>query len=233
MVACSFSIIWQQNPNKTEITVSAEDTKNSVSTDHELDVAVGFDNTDSILKWEKVVVYTCSTKECNSFDQLKRVLASLTVTDNLDNLTSIIKPQEPFQGRWCDRASNATFDDCNITVPVTACTQCSLIGQITQTKTEVCATCLTSGTDSNFLTYAVVINMIDRTHATNWEIQCQAERCNSLTNGDLIRQQSEIDFDFLKFFNAGNKLTSLSTMVKMAWIFIIFIVLTKTNFHNF
>ncbi len=221
MVACSFTIIWQRNPNKTEITVSAGDTKRSVSTDHELDVAVGFDNTNSILKWEKVVVYTCSTKECNSFSQLKRVLASLTVTDNLDDLTNIIKPQEPFQGEWCERASNATFDDCNITVPVTACTQCSLNGQINQTKTEVCATCLTGGTDNNFLSYGVVINMVDRTRSTMWEIQCLAENCNSLTNGDLIRQRSQIDFDFIKFFNAGNKLTSLSTM---GWIFIIFLV---------
>ncbi|CAF0728521.1 unnamed protein product [Adineta steineri] len=220
MEQCTVDIIWLYNVGKTQIVVTGSDPKNSISTDHALKVGIGYEYREK-LDAEQVLEYICSTDECNSLDQIKRLINSLTVTNHLDEIANMIKPQEPFQGAWCDRVSNTTTNDCNTTIPFESCRRCSLAVQNDEKTTQVCATCSTE-TSNIYFSSTVMCNMNDRTRSNIWQIGCQAERCNSLSNGDRIREKSAIDFDFNKFFSNGQNRISLSIMINMVMIFIIF-----------
>ncbi|CAF0990218.1 unnamed protein product [Adineta steineri] len=220
MDQCTVNIIWLYNKGKTEIVVTGSDPKKSISTAHELDVSIGYEYRDE-LDAEQVLEYICSTDKCNSFDQIKRLIYSLTVTNLLNEIVNMIKPQEPFQGAWCDRVSNTTTIGCNITIPDDSCRRCLFAKQIDEKTTQVCAACVPQTFD-NYLSYTVMFNMTDRTRSNIWQIGCQAESCNSISNGDRIREKSAIDFDFNKFFSNGQNRISLSIMINMVMIFIIF-----------
>ncbi|CAF0917249.1 unnamed protein product [Adineta steineri] len=221
MDQCTVRIIWLYNIGKTEIVVTGGDTKKSISTDHALNVGTGYEYREE-LDAEQVLEYICSTDECNSLGQIKRLINSLTVTSHLDEIENMIKPQQPFQGAWCVRVSNTTTIECDPTIPTELCRQCSLAVQNDEKTTQVCATCSTESVD-NSLSYTVMFNMNDRTRSNIWQVLCQADKCNSLSNADLIHEKSAMDFDFNKFFNNGQNRFSLSIMINMVMIFIIFL----------
>ncbi|CAF1367479.1 unnamed protein product [Adineta steineri] len=198
---CTVDIVWQYSIGKTEIVVTSGCTKKSISTNHVLNVAIGYEYRDELVA-KKVLEYKCSTDECNSFDQIKRLINSLTVIHHLDEMTNMIKPQEPFQGAWSDRVSNTTTNKCNIIIPNDACRRCLLAKQIDEKTTQGCTPWLTETLD-NSLSYTVMFNMTDRTRSNIWQVLYQAESCNSLSNADLIREKNAINFDFNKFFNNG------------------------------
>ncbi|CAF3271993.1 unnamed protein product, partial [Rotaria sp. Silwood2] len=178
---CAIEIFWQRDPDKSTIELVAEDTKKSASTDHSLFVNAGFENPGARPMWEKVVLYECTTDQCNSLNQLKRLLNSLKMNDSLYQLTYLLNPVKPFQGQWCYRGSNATFDECNITIPSSSCTRCTLSGMINQTRTELCATCSTDDFDKTGLSHGMIFNMTERTFSTTWLLNCGRENCNTPT----------------------------------------------------
>jgi hypothetical protein len=221
-VKCFIEVNWQRAPDITTITLVGEVGTKSVSTDNSLVVDVGFVNEESISMWKKLLYYECNTDQCNSLSELKRILNSLTMSDTLTQLAYLLNPVKPFQGQWCARTSNATFAECNTTMPDSSCTQCTLTGIMNQTRTELCATCLTLDAGKHELSYGKTYNMTDRTHSTNWMIVCERENCNTPAIGDEIRAKSHIHFDFNKFFNTGNQLTSVFLMNKIVLLFIVF-----------
>ncbi|UJR32847.1 hypothetical protein I4U23_020309 [Adineta vaga] len=222
--ACAVTLIWQKNPEQTQITTNGAEGRKSVLNQHMLDVTIGFENKLSTTKWEKIIIYECTTNECNHFNQIKRLLNSLTIIDELDQIKDIITPQEPFQGQWCEQGSNATFIECGTKIPDDKCKICSLGVERNQTGIEFCATCLTENDGDNFLSRSVMINMIDRTRTDVWQLQCRSNKCNSLSNGELIRQKAQIDFDFVKFFNNGHRLISFVSMNIMFLIYMVFMI---------
>ncbi|CAF5124121.1 unnamed protein product, partial [Rotaria sp. Silwood1] len=80
---CAIEIFWQRDPDNTTIVLVAEDTKKSASTDHSLFVNVGFENSGARPIWGRVILYECTTDQCNSLNQLKRLLNSLKMNDSL------------------------------------------------------------------------------------------------------------------------------------------------------
>jgi len=217
-ITCLIQIIWQRNPHATRIILIAEDNMKAASSSHKLDVEIGYENIREISIWEQAILYQCNTDQCNSLSQLKLILSSLTMNDNLIDLVYLLSPVQPFQGEWCHRSSNATFQKCDTTIPNNLCIQCELTGIMNQTRTEVCATCLTENPGNYILAYAKAFNMIDRTYSATWLIICGRENCNTPINGDKIREKSYIDFDFNKFLNNE---TVILSMNKMALLFII------------
>ncbi|CAF3451756.1 unnamed protein product [Rotaria sp. Silwood1] len=208
-------IFWQRNPDNTKITLIAGDNEPSILQGHKLQVDIGYDKTELTSTWEKGILYECNTDQCNSISQLKRLLSSLMITDNLYQLTYLLNPVLPFQGEWCYRGSNVTFEECDTTIPTSSCKQCILSGMINQTRTELCATCSSKDPDKGVLSHQMLFNMIDRTKTTFWLIMCGREDCNTPAVGDSIRQKSDISFDFDKFFHTDNKSTSILSMNKM------------------
>ncbi|CAF1462049.1 unnamed protein product [Adineta steineri] len=90
MDQCTVNIVWQYSIDKTEIVVTGSVTKKSISTNHVLNVAIGYEYRDEFVA-EKVLEYKCSTDECNNLGQIKRLINSLTVTGHPDKVENMIK----------------------------------------------------------------------------------------------------------------------------------------------
>lgn len=216
---CMIRVIWQRDPHTTDITLMADMHLNAVSKDHQLQIDVGYENIGSITIWEELLIYQCNTDNCNNLNQLKRLLNSLTMNDNLIDLVYLLVPTIPFHGEWCYRASNSTFQTCNITIPNNLCKQCQLTGIMNQTRYEICATCSIDNPDKYTLTHGKTFNLIDRTESTLWIFTCGREDCDIPNIGDKIREKSHIQFDFNKFLNNQ---TGILSMNKVFLLFIIF-----------
>ncbi|CAF5001096.1 unnamed protein product, partial [Rotaria sp. Silwood1] len=201
MTMCAVQIVWNRDPDNTKITLVAEDIRKSVSTEHNLIVNVGYENQENVPKWEKVLTYECITDQCNSLTQLKRLINSLIMNDTLYELSYLLNPVKPFQGEWCYRNSNASFEKCDTTISNSSCKQCILHEMINQTNTELCATCSIDNPVRTEFAHGMTFNMIDRTNSTVLIVICQRKDCNIPTVGDIIRNKSYIYFDFDEFLN--------------------------------
>jgi hypothetical protein len=221
LMKCYIQVLWRRDPDLTQLVLIGEGDTRSASNDHSLAVNFGYENDGSMSMWEQVLFYECTTNECNSLGEFKRILNSLTLSDTLFQLAPLLNPVKPFQGQWCHFESiNVTFEECNTTIPVSSCTQCTLAGMTNQTRTELCTTCSTDGSDKNVLSYGKTFNMTDRTESSNWIILCGQNHCNTPDIGDNIRSRSYIHFDFANFLNTGNNLTSN----KISWLFVVFFI---------
>lgn len=221
-ISCFAEIIWQRNPHTTKIILVAEGNLKAAPSIHKLEVEFGYDNEGRISIWEQAIFYQCNTDQCNSLSQLKLILSSLTMSDNLIDLVYILSPVQPFQGEWCYRGSNATFKNCDITIPNNLCTRCELTAVVNQTRAEVCATCSIENPYNYALAYGKTFNMTDRSYSTTWMINCGRENCNTQAISGRIREKSYIDFNFNKFLNNESAILSMNKMMPL--IFIIFLM---------
>ncbi|CAF5021841.1 unnamed protein product, partial [Rotaria sp. Silwood1] len=57
---------------------------------------------------------------------------------------------------------------------------------INQTKTELCATCLTDAPDKTGLSHRIIFNMTERTNSTTWLLNCGRENCNTPVVGENV-----------------------------------------------
>jgi hypothetical protein len=204
-VNCYMVVLWQQDPYNTKIALIAETNTKAISTQHKLQVDVGYQTKiSSTPMWAQQIIYQCNTDLCNSLSQLKLLLSALIVNESLHELAYLLIPVKPFHGEWCYRGSNATFEKCDTTIPISLCTQCELTGMMNQTGTELCATCSTEDPDNSLLVYEKTFNMTDRTNSSIWAIRCGRENCNTPVISDSIRKKCSIYFDFTKFLNNEN-----------------------------
>ncbi|CAF0842798.1 unnamed protein product [Rotaria sordida] len=146
-------------------------------------------------------------------NQLKRLLNSLKMNDTLYQLTYLLNPIMPFQGQWCYRGSNVTFAECNITIPISSCTQCTLSGMVNQTRTELCATCLTNSPDKTGLSHGMIFNMTERIYSTLWLLNCERENCNTpAVSGTSCNNENSIFKSIQLNINKSNLLSNLTTI---------------------
>jgi hypothetical protein len=218
---CYIEVQWKRSPESTKIILTSKTGEQPVSPDHKLQAEIGYETKGSISIWEQVIIYQCYTDRCNSLSQLKRLLSSLTVQDDLADLTNLLIPVVPFQGQWCFRYSNETFDQCDTTISNDSCTQCQFIGKMNQTGIELCATCSIEHSIRNLIGYEMTFNLTDRTSFSSWMIVCEQDSCNTPAIGEKIRQKSYIDLDYDKFFQ--NRIERLQ-INKIFLLFIIFLL---------
>ena len=197
---CVIQVEWKRGLESTKIALIAETSEQPAPPEHSLQAEVGYVAEGSISIWEQVIIYQCHTDRCNSLNQLKRLLSSLTIHDDLADLTTLLVPVVPFQGQWCSRFSNSTFYPCNTTVSNESCTRCQLIGQMDRTGIELCATCSVEESERSGLGYEITFDLTSRTSFSNWMIVCARDGCNAPEMGERIRQKSYIDLDYEKFF---------------------------------
>ena len=212
-VVCYISVAWLRDPDRTQIVLFALTDMNVESTRPQLDVAVGYQMkiTPSVA-WTKQIIYQCDTDRCNNLSQLKPLLSALVVNDSLHELEYLLKPIQPFHGEWCYQGKNTTVDNCNTTIPVSLCKQCDLFATMSPIGPEYCATCLTDDPSDVVLFYQNIFNMTDRTNASDWEIRCGRDGCNTLAIGDSIRKRAYVNFNFTQFLNNETAISSLNTM---------------------
>lgn len=198
--ACYILVLWQRDPDHTNIGFFINPGMREVSTDQLLQVDVGYQTkTSPTPTWTKQIIYKCKTDLCNNLSVLMRLLSTLIVNESLDELAYLLNPVKPFHGEWCYRGSNATSDVCNTTVPVSSCTQCELIGTMDQAGTESCGTCSMADPGKSLLVHQKTFYITDRTNFSAWDIRCTRKNCNTPAVGDSILEKSEIYFDFSKF----------------------------------
>ncbi|CAF0828561.1 unnamed protein product [Adineta steineri] len=209
--ACFMDVIWSRNPDKTKIELHARGDGRSVSVDHSLVTNVEMENQNSTLIWNRGISYICSTNQCNSLFNLKRILESVTLSDSFNEIEYLLKSDEPFDGNWCKFSTNYTSSDCNIDIPPAACQECFFQGLSDHSPVQLCSNCLPFDTDESFITHEVNFNMTDRTRSEHWMLECRFKDCNTYDNGNMVRQKSIADFDFAKFLDDNNSTTLSST----------------------
>lgn len=225
---CVIAVQWYLFSNQTEVSFVVDARKRGVApSDHTvtIDMAFGKDGLDDQVQHS--LYYFCSEDKCNGASQLKRLLQSLTLKDQLMDLKALLQPSAQFDGNWCLLFANQTAEPCEIptTVDPTNCKQCS-----TQYTTEsgvetLCAGCYTDAVKTEFLAREILFNLTDRTLIENRKINCRSEQqCNSVHTGDLIRQKSTIEFDFARFLNASNRNNPLSFFNGIALGLVVFVI---------
>ncbi|CAF1365458.1 unnamed protein product [Adineta ricciae] len=182
---------WFLNNNETELDMVPDTRhKRSISSEHTItvDAIVGKDG--SSFSLQHSLYYFCSTDKCNGPSSLKRLLQSLTLTDQFMELIDLLRPSTQFDGHWCLLLSNQTTEACKVPVVVDPnnCKQCSTTF-ISESKTigSICAGCYTDDVHQEFLGREILFNLTDQTQTEIEMINCRSENCNSLRTIDLIR----------------------------------------------
>ncbi|CAF1333556.1 unnamed protein product [Adineta steineri] len=202
---CAVDIRWFLSSNKTEIDIVTDSRKRELApADHTVTVDAIFGSDGLTQEIYHSLYYFCSTDKCNSASELKRLLLSLTLKDQLIELKDLLKSSEQFNGHWCLFYSNQTAESCDIPVTVDPnnCKQCSTKFTTEPKTNTICAGCYNQEIKNDFLGREILFNLTDRTRTEIRMINCRSDHCNQVHTGDLIRQKCAIDFDFVKFLNA-------------------------------
>ncbi|CAF2419553.1 unnamed protein product [Rotaria sp. Silwood2] len=221
---CFIDVIWHRKPDKTEITLSTRENPRTINNEHNLFTDASLENKNSNFVWTRSISYTCSTNYCNSLTVLKRLLNSLTSNDSFNELEYLLKIEEPFDGNWCWFEKNITSLECAASIPPESCKGCFFQGKSRVSSIEICASCLQDDIGETALSHEVDFNMTDRTRTDHWILECKSRNCNTKTNGNLIRQKSTSDFDFIKFLDDANNSNILSHMSKIMLLVIVFLI---------
>ncbi|CAF3425008.1 unnamed protein product [Rotaria sp. Silwood1] len=221
---CFIDVIWHRKPDKTELTLSTKDNPRAIYNEHNLNTINSLENKNSNFVWTRSISYTCSTNYCNSLTVLKRLLNSLILNDYFNELEYLLNREEPFDGNWCWFKKNMTSLTCVIVIPPESCKACFFQGVSRRNSIEICETCLQDDIGETALSHEVDFNMTDRTRIDHWILECKSRNCNTENNGDLIRQKSTSNFDFIKFLDDANNPNILSSMRKIILLFIVFFI---------
>ncbi|CAF0758796.1 unnamed protein product [Adineta steineri] len=201
---CAVDIRWFLSSNTTEVDIVTDSRKRELApADHTVTVDAIFGSNGLTQEIYHSLYYFCSTDKCNSASELKRLLLSLTLKDQLMELKDLLKPSEQFDGHWCLFFSNQTAEPCDIPVTVDPnnCKQCSAKFTTEPKTNTICAGCYNEEMQKDFLGREILFNLTDRTRTEIRMINCRSNHCNEIHTGDLIRQKCAIDFDFVKFLN--------------------------------
>ena len=197
---CYLQVLWQRNPNQTNIgLVAGTINEQSLTLEHKLQALVGYQRIGSAPMWYKQIIYQCATNECNSLNQLKQLLTSLTVNESLSSLTYLLDPVKPFHAEWCYRGSNVSMDQCNTSTPISQCQRCDLIETMDEHGLGICGKCSTEDPDNSLLLYEKTFNMTSRTETSSWGILCARQNCNRPAIGSAIQQKTLISFNYSAF----------------------------------
>lgn len=202
---CYISLRWLFTSKQTGINVGASDVETKKSSSEQLlTAAVDLSGLGANQYLQHSFTYFCSTDKCNDINTFKKLLQSLTIVDQFNDLKDLLVPVEPFDGHWCLMFSNQTASeqcDVKVTVDPKDCKQCSTQYIHDSKESRMCAGCFTDGPHTESLLRHVEFNMNDRTFNDSSLINCQSNKCNSVETIQLIRQKSIIKFNFDQFFS--------------------------------
>ncbi|CAF0828522.1 unnamed protein product [Adineta steineri] len=216
---CSIHVTWTQNPDQTILILMPGGERNSISNRYNLQNTITLTNTGSQLQWTKSLDFICSTEQCNSPIILKRLLKSLKSDDSFYTLSQLLEINNQFHGSLCNFFANSSMS-CETEMDQNTCKQCATQEYIESKPVEVCSNCVMDDIIENFITRQVKFFMNNRERHDMWMIECQQRDCNAIETGDLIRQKSDIQFDFDLFLNNGNnKFKDISSVCLLFSIF--------------
>ncbi|UJR32849.1 hypothetical protein I4U23_020311 [Adineta vaga] len=205
---CSIRVTWTQNPNQTSIILLAGSERQAVSGRHNLENTITLTNNGTKTQWENSIFYICSSEQCNSLTMLKRLLRSLTSEDKFHTLSDLLDLNTQFQGSFCNFFANSSIS-CETEMDPNTCKQCATQEYIQSKSIEVCSNCVMDNVIENFITRQVKFFIDKQERHDLWMIECQKKDCNAIETGDLIREKSNIDFNFNYFLNSSKKLDNI------------------------
>lgn len=210
---CYISLRWLFTSEQTGINVGTGDARtkkssssssSSFSSEQLLTAAVDLSGLGANQYLQHSFTYFCSTDKCNDMNTFKKLLQSLIMADQFNDLKDLLVPVEPFDGHWCLMFSNQTASekcDVEVTVDPKDCKQCSTQYVQDSKESRICAGCFTDGPHTESLLRHVEFNMTDRTFNDSSLISCQSNKCNRPETIQLIQQKSIIKFNFDQFFS--------------------------------
>ncbi|CAF3424998.1 unnamed protein product [Rotaria sp. Silwood1] len=225
---CSIQVIWMQNPNQTRIALVGGGEKRTESDEHNLKNDILLKNDGIKTQWTNTILYVCSTENCNSPSTLKHLLRSLTSKDNFNEFSYLLVMNEHFNGTLCFFYANSSVS-CETEIDPNTCKQCTTEEYIQTKPLEICSNCIMDDVIENFITYEVKFFMNNRERHDFWMIECQLPNCNTIDNSDLIRQKSNIQFDFDLFLNCSRQLTNILSINIIVFVLLTLYIKIKLN----
>jgi hypothetical protein len=222
---CSIRVTWTQDPNKTAIALIAGGERSEVSGEHNLENTITLSNNGVKLAWAKSIFYKCSTERCNNPGTLNRLLRSLRSDDDFHALSSLLAMNTQFSSGLCYFFANSSVP-CETEMDPNTCKQCVTEEYMQSKPVEICSNCAMNNITENSMLREVKFFMEKRERHDFWMIQCQQKDCNAIETGDLVRQKSNIQFNFDLFLNGGDKFTNVSSL-RIIMIFALIIIKMK------
>lgn len=124
---CHILLRWDLTSNSTRINLVPASTGASPG-QHTLQTSALLTGIGVVQQNQNSLFYYCSTDRCNDADVLKRLLQSLSLTNQLTKLDDLLQPPTTsFDGHWCLLANNQTDGYCPSpsSIDPNTCKQCS------------------------------------------------------------------------------------------------------------
>ena len=212
---CEIEIKWSTNPNKTDLGLVATDSERTLPTEHSVNTNVNLENKNGQYLWTRSLSYTCSTDRCNGLSVVKSLLDAASMSDTLNDLQNLLKIDDPSVARACQFGGNTTELECATGTEPSSCKACAFLATTINNALEFCAYCLTDDIGETFVSHEVDFDLVNRTRMDHWQMACQTPGCNTIPNGQLIRQKSTFDFDFAKFLKSRSTTLSVSNTLSL------------------
>lgn len=223
---CSLLLIFTRDPDRTQILATGGEERRGTDDENHLKNEIIFGNDGTKLLWTNRIRYICSDEKCNSPSTLKRLFKSLKSEDNFNEFTALLKINQDFNGTFCFFFANSSAS-CQTEVDPNNCTQCVIEQSIQSQSLDICADCIKDDVIENFISYETKFSMNTRERRDFWIIECQSPDCNTIQTIGLIRNKSDVQFDFNRFLNNSRKQFNLSFIHIV--IFILIVLNIKIN----
>ncbi|UJR16600.1 hypothetical protein I4U23_003500 [Adineta vaga] len=151
--------------------------------------------------------YLCSTDFCNTAINVKRAFNSATIQHSLTELVPQLNTTLIFNSSNC-----FNFQNGSVCSPSTGCQHCHITMRPNWknlTSIEICARCDSAG--SPYFEAMTYFDLIERKRFDDFDIRCLTSHCNSLENIELIRQKTNFQFDYNKYYGTNVAIVISST----------------------
>ncbi len=220
-IQCEVTISWLRNPEQTMLGFSVNSGLFESDSSIVANVQFQLQNGEYDRRFVHYMRYTCNSPDrCTDVANLKRVLDSLTLTENFEKEFAPLLVDVPtfnnISASECFQYMNSTNKPCAAPLDVDRCQRCLIaIDYPILTSNEICATCPGFTGDKNAIRREIVFNLNNRSQEfERVQLWCQMEGgCNSIENINKIRQASTIQFDFNKFFGSSSSDTNSLSML--------------------
>ena len=207
---CTVDVLWLRDPILSIlIYIYDTDEKPQVNETLTMNVHLQNDGDDFARRLSHDIQYTCQMADrCNGVNTVRRIINSTTLTEQfvkqftplLVNVTSFTNAS----AAQCYSYVNVTNSNSCDPTDVDHCQRCHIsIDYSDSIDDEICATCPKTTENYNKILRTKTFLLDHHSQPTeNVQLWCQQkDGCNSIANIDIIRQTSELEFNYAKFFD--------------------------------
>lgn len=206
---CTVNVLWLRDPILS-ILIYIYDTNEKAQVNESLimNVHLQNDGDDFVRRLSRDIQYTCQMADrCNGVNTVERIINSTTLTERfIKQFTPLLANVTHFtnvSAAQCYSYVNVTNSSLCDPTDTDHCERCHIsIDYLDAIGSEICATCPKTTENYNRILRTKTFLLDHRSQPTeNVQLWCQQKGgCNSIANIGMIRQTSELEFDYTKFF---------------------------------